>query len=248
MRKQTFQRDLSPGHGRSEKALDAVAVDIDRLQGRNLASFGRMTTSDANTIHIVDDDRTIRAMLLHIFESRGLLAQAWSSAEAFLADYRDDMAGCLLLDVYMAGMTGLQLFEQLQSRDCQLPVIFLTGQAKIQLAVTTLQHGAIDFLEKPIDPDDLVGRVGIALEIDAKRRRDRAARAVVEENLRKLTPREREIVEHIVAGTRNKVIAAKLGIEMRTVEIHRERAFKKMGVKSAAQLAHVLVMHRAPKR
>ncbi len=197
-----------------------------------------------STTYIVDDDAAIRDALLWLFKSRSVPAMAWSSAEAFLGDYRDDMAGCLLLDIRMTGMTGVELFEILRSRNCQLPVIFLTGHGDVAMAVAALKRGAYDFVEKPFDDNDLVDRVLAALEMDTRQRNEHASLASVETRLQRLTKREREVMDRILAGKLNKVIADELGIATRTVEVHRARLFEKMGVKSAVELAQLLARRR----
>ncbi|MBI3900330.1 MAG: response regulator transcription factor [Gammaproteobacteria bacterium] len=193
-----------------------------------------------STAYIVDDDAAIRDALLWLFKSRAVPALAWQSAEEFIEDYSARMAGCLLLDIRMDGMTGLELFEQLQARDCRLPVIFLTGHGDVGMAVSALKRGAHDFIEKPFNDNELVNRVLIALELDARNCRERADLASVEARLQQLTERERAVMDRILAGKLNKVIADELGIAMRTVEVHRARLFEKMGVKSAVELAQRL--------
>lgn len=192
------------------------------------------------TAYIVDDDDAIRDALTWLFKSRGVEAHAWPSADAFLADCSDDMHGCLVLDVRMEGMSGLELFDFLQASACRLPVIFLTGHGDIPLAVAAVKKGAFDFVEKPFNDNDLVDRVIEAIEFDASRQAARAHQATVASRLAQLTPREREVMERILAGKYNKVIADELDIAMRTVEVHRARIFEKMGVKSAVELAQLL--------
>lgn len=197
-----------------------------------------------STAYIVDDDAAIRDALLWLFKSRSVPASAWSSAESFLKDYRDDMAGCLLLDIRMTGMTGLELLEQLRARECQLPVIFLTGHGDVAMAVSALKRGAYDFVEKPFNDNDLVDRVLAALDLDARQRNEHANLVSVETRIQRLTKREREVMDRILAGKLNKVIADELGIATRTVEVHRARLFEKMGVKSAVELAQLLARRR----
>lgn len=197
-----------------------------------------------SSAYIVDDDAAIRDALMWLFKSRSVPAVAWSSAEAFLPDYRDDMIGCLLLDIRMTGMTGLELFEHLRARQCRMPVIFLTGHGDVAMAVAALKHGAHDFIEKPFNDNDLVDRVLAALEIDAKQRSEQEGAASVEGRLQRLTKREREVMDRILAGKLNKVIADELGIATRTVEVHRARLFDKMGVKSAVEMAQLLARRR----
>lgn len=197
-----------------------------------------------SSAYIVDDDAAIRDALLWLFKSRSVAAVAWSSAEAFLKDYRDDMAGCLLLDIRMTGMTGLELLAHLRARQCRMPVIFLTGHGDVAMAVSALKHGAHDFIEKPFNDNDLVDRVLAALELDAKHRSEQQSAASVEDSLQRLTRREQEVMERILGGKLNKVIADELGIATRTVEVHRARLFEKMGVKSAVELAQLLSRRR----
>jgi two-component system, LuxR family, response regulator DctR len=197
-----------------------------------------------STAYIVDDDAAIRDALLWLFNSRSVPALAWQSAETFLKDYRDDMAGCLLLDIRMTGMTGLELLENLRARQCRMPVIFLTGHGDVAMAVSALKRGAYDFVEKPFNDNDLVDRILAALEMDSKQRSEHASIASMDTRLLRLTKREREVMDRILAGKLNKVIADELGIATRTVEVHRARLFEKMGVKSAVELAQLLARHR----
>lgn len=197
-----------------------------------------------NSAYIVDDDAAIRDALLWLFKSRSVQAVAWSSAEEFLRDYRDDMAGCLLLDIRMTGMTGIELLEHLRARHCRMPAIFLTGHGDVAMAVSALKRGAYDFIEKPFNDNDLVDRVLAALDMDAKQRSEQESVASVEGRLQRLTKREREVMDRILAGKLNKVIADELGIATRTVEVHRARLFEKMGVKSAVELAQLLARRR----
>lgn len=189
---------------------------------------------------IVDDDEAIRDALIWLFKSRKVVARAWPSAEAFLADWGEDMRGCLVLDVRMEGMSGLELFDLLSERGSQLPVIFLSGHGDIPLAVAAVKKGAYDFVEKPFNDNELVNRTIKAIEFDASRRERLAGQATVAARLSMLTPREREVMDRILAGKYNKVIADELNIAMRTVEVHRARIFEKMGVKSAVELAQIL--------
>lgn len=194
--------------------------------------------------YIIDDDDAIRDALVWLFRSRGVTAQAWPSAEAFLVDYRSDMDGCLVVDVRMEGMSGIELFDELNGRHCRLPVIFLTGHGDIPLAVAALKKGAFDFVEKPFNDNELVDRVLKALEADAARRTLQANHDSVLARVTQLTPREREVMDRILAGKFNKVIADELQIAVRTVEVHRARIFEKMGVKSAVELAQLLAAQR----
>jgi two-component system, LuxR family, response regulator DctR len=190
--------------------------------------------------YLVDDDAAIRDALVWLLRSRGIAAQVWPSAEAFLSDYSKEMHGCLVLDIRMVGMTGIELYDQLLSRGCALPVIFLTGHGDVPLAVKALKHGAFDFIEKPFNDNELADRVIEALQLEESRRWRDADKAQISERLAALTEREQEVMAAILAGKLNKVIADELQIAMRTVEVHRARIFEKMGVRSAVELAQRL--------
>jgi two-component system response regulator DctR len=198
----------------------------------------------APIVHVVDDDDAIRDALGWLLRSRGVTARTWPSAEAFLAEYGEDTRGCLVLDVRMQGMSGVELYDALLARGCRLPVIFLTGHGDVPLAVAALKKGAFDFVEKPFNDNDLVDRIVAAMRHDEGQRARLESEASVAARLAELTPREREVMERILAGDYNKNIADVLGIAVRTVEVHRARIFEKMGVRSAVELAQLL----APKR
>lgn len=194
----------------------------------------------AGFAYLVDDDAAIRDALAWLLRSRGIQSRAWATAEDFLADYRADMRGCLVLDVRMTGMTGTELYERLLAQGCKLPVIFLTGHGDVPLAVKALKHGAFDFIEKPFNDNELANRVIEALQHDESRRSQDGMKAAVAERLASLTEREREVMDCILAGKLNKMIADELQIAMRTVEVHRAHIFAKMGVRSAVELAQRL--------
>jgi len=196
------------------------------------------------TVYVVDDDDAIRDALSWLLRSRGVASRSWTSAEAFLGDYSDAMRGCLVLDVRMDGMTGVELFDHLLAQQSRLPVIFLTGHGDVPLAVAALKKGAFDFVEKPFNDNDLVDRVVAAVRQDDTVRQRLESEATVAARLAELTPRERQVMERVLAGDYNKNIADVLGIAVRTVEVHRSRIFEKMGVRSAVELAQLL----APKR
>lgn len=193
-----------------------------------------------NIAHLVDDDEAIRDSLVWLLRSRGIEACAWPSAEDFLADYRDDMRGCLLLDIRMQAMSGLELFERLRAQGCRMPAIFLTGHGDVPQAVYAIKKGAFDFMEKPCNDNELADRVIAAMQIDDRRRQLAASTASTDARLQSLTSREHEVMDRILAGKYNKVIAGELNIAMRTVEVHRARIFEKMNVKSAVELAQLL--------
>ncbi|TRZ91745.1 MAG: DNA-binding response regulator [Rhodocyclaceae bacterium] len=192
------------------------------------------------TTHIVDDDPAVRDALQWLLRSRRVQSQTWESASDFLAFASRDLCGCLLLDVRMPGMSGIELFDRLRTRHCRLPVIFLTGHGDVPMAVQALKDGAFDFIEKPYDDNALVDKVLAAIAQDTKRCVRENSILLLEKKLSQLTLREREVMKRILAGTLNKVIADELGIAMRTVEVHRSRIFEKMKVRSAVELSQIL--------
>ncbi|GAA5784168.1 DNA-binding response regulator [Chitiniphilus shinanonensis] len=191
-------------------------------------------------IAIVDDDDALRDALVWLFSTRNHEAQAFASAEALLADYSPDRFGCLLLDVRMPGMGGIELFARLKEFTYVPPVIFLTGHGDVPMAVSALKGGAADFVEKPFNDNDIVDLVEKALADDATHRDAWHARSQVEGRLAALTPREREVMKLILTGRLNKQIADDLSISMKTVEVHRARILEKMHVKTAMELAALL--------
>jgi len=194
----------------------------------------------AATVHVVDDDGAIRDALAWLLGSRGLSASTWPSAEAFLAGHDPAQPGCLVLDIRMDGMSGIELFDALQAAGSTLPVIFLTGHGDVPLAVAALKKGAFDFVEKPFNDNQLVDLVLEAVRRDQARRAEHATEAGIAARLEQLTSREREVMAGVLRGLPNKAIADELGLAMRTVEVHRARLFEKMGVRSAVELARLL--------
>ena len=192
------------------------------------------------TTHIVDDDPAVRDALQWLLQSRGVPSQTWVSAEGFLSFATSDLCGCVLLDVRMPGMSGIELFDRLRAMHCRLPVIFLTGHGDVPMAVQALKDGAFDFVEKPYDDNALVDKVLAAIAHDTKRRARDNSILLLQQMLAQLTQREQEIMQLILAGKLNKVIADELGIAMRTVEVHRSRIFEKMQVRSAVELSQML--------
>jgi len=191
-------------------------------------------------LHIVDDEEVIRDSLAWLAQSRGLNARGYAGGQEFL-DIIKDLDGdgdCVLLDVRMPGMNGIAVFEQLIGRGLlpRLPVIFLTGHGEVPMAVDSLKRGAFDFFEKPFNDNVLMDRVEEALAASRKA----ATSAAVQARLASLSAREREVLDLILAGMMNKVVADKLGISMRTVEVHRAHIFDKMQVKTAVELAGLL--------
>jgi two-component system response regulator DctR len=195
-------------------------------------------------LHIVDDEDVIRDALEWLAQSRGLSARGHAGGQAFLdalaaqAGEADARGDCVLLDVRMPGMNGIAVFDQLVARGllARLPVIFLTGHGDVPMAVDSLKRGAFDFFEKPFNDNQLMDRVEEAMTAS----RQAAAAAAVHARLATLSAREREVLDLILAGNMNKVVADKLGISMRTVEVHRAHIFDKMQVKTAVELAGLL--------
>jgi two-component system response regulator DctR len=194
--------------------------------------------------YLVDDDEAIRDSLSWLLQSRGVSCLAYASAEAFLEAWNATLAGCILLDIRMNGMSGLELFSLLRERGSSLPVIFLTGHGDVPMAVSALKNGAFDFVEKPCNDNELVNRVVAALKLDETQRAAASTADSVNARIAKLTTRERQVMELVLAGKFNKVIADELQISMRTVEVHRANLFEKMGVKTAVDLAQLLTGKR----
>jgi len=192
-------------------------------------------------VYVVDDDEAVRNSLRFLLRSVGLATQTWASAGEFLASYRPNQPGCLVLDVRMPSMSGLELQQQLNLRGAIIPVIFITGHGDIPMAVEAMQHGAFDFLQKPFRDQDLIDRIQRALAKDAKSRAALKELARIRSRLESLTPREREVMQLMTRGKPNKVMAADLGVSQRTVEIHRARVMEKSGATSLAQLVRMVM-------
>lgn len=190
--------------------------------------------------YLVDDDEAIRDALAWLLQSRGIPCSTYDSAENFLAAWQPELPGCIVLDMRMSGMSGLDCFDQLRERGLSQPVIFLTGHGDVPLAVATLKKGAFDFFEKPFNDNELATRIEEAIALDTRQRAANAAVDNVKTRLSSLTTRERQIMELVLAGKFNKVIADELNISMRTVEVHRANLFDKMQVKTAVELANLL--------
>lgn len=193
------------------------------------------------TIFVVDDDEAMRDSMTWLLEGEGYEVACFASAADFLFARRDDMRGCLVLDVRMPEMSGLELHERLDSLGSRLPIIFITGHGDVPMAVAALQRGACDFIEKPFHNADLLSRIERALELDneiaARRQRDDA----ISHRLEQLTQREREVMKLVVTGKLNKQIADELDISMKTVEAHRARVMEKMGVRTLAELVKAVM-------
>lgn len=190
---------------------------------------------------VVDDDEAVRNSLRLLLKSVGLAAAALPTAQEFLSTYRPDQPGCLVLDVRMPGMSGIELQQQLNLRGAVIPVIFISGHGDIPMAVEAMQQGAFDFLQKPFRDQDLIDRIQRALAKDQTNRAELQERARIHERLASLTPREREVLMLVTSGKPNKVMAGDLGVSQRTAEIHRARVMEKMGASSLAQLVRMVM-------
>jgi len=193
------------------------------------------------TVFVVDDDESVRGSLRFLLRSAGLESRAFGSAPEFLGAYDPAQPGCLVLDVRMPGMSGLELQQELNLRGAVIPVIFITGHGDIPMAVEAMQHGAHDFLQKPFRDEDLIERVRRALAKDAKARAALEEHKVIREHLDSLTPREREVLALMARGKPNKIMAHELGVSQRTVEIHRARVMEKSGASSLAELVRMVM-------
>lgn len=188
------------------------------------------------TVFIVDDDPAIRFAMQALMDSVNVQHEIYGSGDEFLEKVEEHRPGCLVLDIRMPGLGGLELQQELLSRGSTLPIIFITGHGDVPMAVEAMQKGAVDFIQKPFRDQDLLDRVREALMTDKERRKEQEKHAEVEKRLARLTNREREVFDLVVTGKPNKVIAYELGVSQRTVEIHRARVMEKMQAKSLADL------------
>lgn len=190
-------------------------------------------------IHVVDDDPAVRDALEMLLEQHGLKAVTWPGAAELLQGLTPEVPGCIIADVRMPGMDGLQLQEELGRRGAMLPLIILTGHGDIPMSVRAMRRGAVDFLTKPVAAATLLASVKEALDQDAERRRRASAAQSSSARLATLTAREREVMDLAVKGLPNKEIARRLGISHRTVEIHRARLMQKTGAQTIVELVHL---------
>jgi two-component system, LuxR family, response regulator FixJ len=201
--------------------------------------------SSEQTVFIVEDDAAVRDSLGLLLGLQGFRTQAFSCAEDFLRVYQSSWAGCVLLDVRMPGLSGLELQETLRQKDLGLPVIIMTAHGDVSTVRTALKSGAVDFLEKPVDPDALLVAVRSALDADAARRRAAHEAEGTQRRLSVLTARERQVMELVAKGCHNREIATTLGISPRTVEVHKARVMEKLDVQSVPELVRIVL--RAPR-
>jgi FixJ family two-component response regulator len=198
-----------------------------------------MSTPSSPTVFIVDDYAPGRRSITRLLRAAGFVVAAFASAQDFLAQYDPQAPGCLVLDLAMPAVSGLELQNILTQKGSLLPIIFLTAHGDISKSVQAMKHGASDFLTKPVNDDDLLAAVRAAIEKDHALRREQAELAEVRARLATLTPREREVLEYVIAGKLNKQIAGDLGTVEQTIKIHRAHVMQKMRVRSVAELVRL---------
>jgi two-component system, LuxR family, response regulator FixJ len=197
-------------------------------------------------VMVVDDDTGVRNAMRALLKSVGIQSTLYGSAQEFLEAYRPEQPGCLVLDIRMPGMSGLELQQELNLRGAVIPVIFMSGHGDIPMAVEAMQHGAFDFLQKPFRDQDLLDRIQRAIVRDGELRKSLGEHARIRTHLESLTPREREVLDHMTQGKQNKAIAQVLDVSPRTVEIHRARVMEKMGAQSVAELVRMMLDLKQP--
>jgi FixJ family two-component response regulator len=190
-------------------------------------------------VFLVDDDPDVRTSTARLLRTASYEIRTFESAEEFLAHYEADIPGCIILDVAMAGLSGLQLQDSLTARGCVHPIIFLTGVGNVPTSVKAMKAGALNFLTKPVEDTELFAAVEEAVSLDQQNRRLRTRRQIIARRLAKLTPREREVFELVIAGRLNKQIAADLGTVEKTIKVHRARVMHKTGARTVAELVQL---------
>ncbi len=203
-----------------------------------------MSSPAATTVFIVDDEEAVADSIAMLLHSVGLATKLFPDPRAFLEGYRLEQAGCLILDVRMPRMSGLELQQEMIRRHLTLPIIFITGHGDVPMAVEAMRAGAVDFLQKPFNDEELIRRVHKALEIDRHERELLRKHEELARRWAELTAREQEVAQRIADGKANKVVAQELDISERTVEVHRARLLQKLGVRSLAQLVQVVLSLR----
>ncbi len=197
-------------------------------------------TQPEPAVFVVDDDAAVRRFLAGLIESVELCVEAYASAQDFLEAYEPGRPGCLVLDVRMPGMSGLELQRELTDRAIDLPVIVLTGHGNVQVAVHAMKAGAVDFIEKPFDNELLLDRIQKAVAGNVRAASERVKRNEIAIRLQQLTPRERQVLDLVISGETNKGVARHLDISERTVEIHRANVMRKMRATSLADLVRLV--------
>jgi two-component system, LuxR family, response regulator FixJ len=200
-----------------------------------------MASTEA-TVFIVDDDEAVRDSLGLLLRSVGYRARCYGSARDFLKAFDPRDYGCLVLDIRMPGMTGLELQKHLAEIGCNIPIVFITGHGDIPMAVEAVRQGAVDFLQKPFQDQELVDRINDAMKQAAQQREGELERLEILDRIESLTAREKQVMGQVVLGKANKVIAGDLGVSQRTVEIHRARVMEKMQANSLAHLVRMVMV------
>ena len=198
-----------------------------------------MTAPHGRTVFVVDDYTPVRKAISRLLRAAGFVVVTFASAEEFLTQYDPQASGCLVLDLAMPVVSGLELQKILAEKGSLLPIIFLTAHGDIPKSVQAMKHGAIDFLTKPVNDEDLLAAVRLAIEKDRALRQEQAELSDIRARLSTLTPREREVLEYVVAGKLNKEIAGDLGTVEQTIKIHRAHVMQKMKVHSVAELVRL---------
>lgn len=193
---------------------------------------------ESGTVVLVDDEPGMLRALTRLLQTEGFAVRGFGSAEAFLEGPRMTGAWCLLLDVAMSGMSGLELQSRLQSEGIRVPIVFLTGHGDIPMSVRAIKSGAVDFLTKPVHDEDLLGAVRAALAQAGRLAKEEELERGLRMRLKKLTPREYEVMQHVITGLLNKQIAQKLGTSEQTIKVHRMRLMEKLGLTSVVELVH----------
>jgi len=196
------------------------------------------------TVHVVDDDAELREYLGWVLQGAGWRTASYADAPAFLAAYRDDGPACIVSDLYMPGMSGLELQGELARRGHTLPMIMISAQGEVKTAVQAMREGAVDFLEKPFAPEQLVLRVAACMDAATSERAGAVERRRVQERFQRLTARQRDVLEGLIAGKPSKVIAAELGLSPRTVDVHRFRIMHQLEADSLPDLFRMVVLVR----
>jgi two-component system, LuxR family, response regulator FixJ len=195
-----------------------------------------------NLVHVIDDDEAMRESLSFLLKAAKISVSAYDSADAFLAKLKDIKGGCIVTDVRMPGMSGLDLLKRLRELNSPMPVIVITGHGDVPLAVEAMKYGASDFLEKPFDDDTLLGAVRKAFSETAASQEDHALRTAVTQRMASLSARERQVLDGLLAGHPNKTIAYDLGISPRTIEIYRANVMTKMEAASLSELVRMALV------
>ena len=203
--------------------------------------------ADAPTVFVIDDDQAVRESLRWLVESVDLDVETYESADGFLASCDPERPGCVVVDVRMAGMSGLDLQVVMKDKGITLPTIIITGYGDVPTAVRAMRQGAVDFLEKPFNDHALLELIQHCVQRDARNRNAEAARRVVSDNLERLTPREKEVLDAVVVGLTNKETARKLDVSPKTIEVHRAHVMEKMKADSLANLVQMIASLTPPK-